>query len=271
MSSSRTSTYLFEEKAHAALQDFLDRKTLFAFDLDGTLAPIVADPAAVIIDDDVHDSMAAIGRQALVAIITGRSRADALRYLIAQPHFLIGNHGAEGLPGSASRSREFMRITSVWQVQLTGLLAPLEKTGLIIENKGVSLSIHYRHAANIPKTHELILLAISRLTPQPRRIGGIYIENLLPPDGPDKGIALSELMLHTGCPKAFFAGDDETDEDIFRLDSDNIFTVRVGLKMGSRARYHLQSQHEIGRLLHTISGILERKQNSEVRIQEAED
>ena len=37
-------TYLFSEAGLAALHDFIDPATLFAFDLDGTLAPIIADP-----------------------------------------------------------------------------------------------------------------------------------------------------------------------------------------------------------------------------------
>jgi len=35
-------------------------------------------------------------------------------------------------------------------------------------------------------------------------------------------------MNQAGCPKGFFVGDDETDEDVFRLDHESIFTVRVG-------------------------------------------
>ena len=104
----------------------------------------------------------------------------------------------------------------------------------------------------------MILDAISRLVPQPRRISGKCIENLIPEGAPDKGVALTFLMNQAGCPKAFFAGDDETDEDVFRLNNKNIFTVRVGRSKGSRAQYHLRGQREIVRLLHEINRILAR-------------
>ena len=44
-------TYLFTPAGRAALSTFVDASTLFAFDLDGTLAPIVPDPAAIIIPE----------------------------------------------------------------------------------------------------------------------------------------------------------------------------------------------------------------------------
>jgi len=62
-------------------------------------------------------------------------------------------------------------------------------------------------------------------------------------------------MNQAGCPKGFFVGDDETDEDVFRLDHESIFTVRVGGKTGSLARFcfYLRNQQEIARLLREIS------------------
>ena len=41
----------------------------------------------------------------IVAVITGRSRSDAMQHLAITPHYLIGNHGAEGLPGWESQDK----------------------------------------------------------------------------------------------------------------------------------------------------------------------
>ena len=49
----------------------------------------------------------------------------------------------------------------------------------------------------------MILDAVSRLLPRPRRISGKCIENLIPEGAPDKGVALAFLMLQAGCPNAF--------------------------------------------------------------------
>jgi trehalose 6-phosphate phosphatase len=256
MSPDQLSTYLFSNSALAAMGNFLDRSTLFAFDIDGTLAPIVSDPGAIGIPDTVQKEIAILGKRAQVAVITGRARSDALQHLSIAPHYLIGNHGAEGLPGWESRTQEFVLTVKGWQDQLAELLPAENRRGIFIENKGLTISIHYRHAADIGSARNQILRATNRLVPQPRLISGIYIENLLPKGAPDKGVALTFLMKHAGCPKAFFAGDDETDEDVFSLSHQNIFTVRVGRKTGSLARFYLRNQQEIVRVLREISRII---------------
>jgi trehalose 6-phosphate phosphatase len=251
----KQSAYLFEDKSWNAMKSFIDRKTLFAFDLDGTLAPIVSNPGTIGIPDSVRKEITILNEQAVVAVITGRSRSDAMQYMPITPHYLIGNHGAEGLPGWEKREREFSRTAIKWQKQLELILSSSDANGISIENKGATLSIHYRQAGNTKTAHSLILSAVNQLIPQPRRISGKYIENLIPEGAPDKGIALMLLMSHAKRQKAFFAGDDETDEDVFRLRDKDIFSVRVGRKTGSQAQFHLRSQREIVRLLRMINGI----------------
>ena len=56
-------------------------------------------------------------------------------------------------------------------------------------------------------------------------------------------------MSRSGCTKGFFVGDDLTDEDAFRLERTDLFTVRVGIGTRSRARYFLRDQGEIFLLL----------------------
>jgi len=239
------------------MRNFVDKTTLFAFDLDGTLAPIAPKPQSIGIPDSIRQELTMLNEQAVVAVITGRCCSDALHHLDISPHYLIGNHGAEGLPGWKDREQVFSIIANQWQSQLDTLLPIDNRGGIMIENKGVTLSIHYRHVCNIKYAHKIILQAISRLDPQPRRIGGQFIENLIPAGAPDKGDALKILMEISGYQKSLFAGDDETDEDVFRLNDANIFTVRIGINVFSDALFYLRGQHEIVRLLHEINSILE--------------
>jgi trehalose 6-phosphate phosphatase len=60
-------------------------------------------------------------------------------------------------------------------------------------------------------------------------------------------------MAAAGCGKAFFIGDDVTDEDVFALKKGNIFTVKVGYDFRSGAGYFLRRQREIIRLLDFLS------------------
>lgn len=252
-------SYVFRSTALSKMRSFIATTTLFAFDLDGTLAPIAPKPSVIGIPDPIRQEFAILNKQAFVAVITGRSRSDALHHLGISPRYLIGNHGAEGLPGWKDREQVFSIIANQWQSQLDILLPSNDRGGILIENKGITLSIHYRHVCNIKYTHKIILHAISKLDPQPRRIGGQFIENLIPAGAPDKGDALKILMEISGCQKSLFVGDDETDEDVFRLKDENIFTVRVGINTFSDALFYLRNQNEITRLMGEVNGVLRNK------------
>jgi len=249
-------SYLFEKAALLKMRNFIDTTTLFAFDLDGTLAPIAANPRVIGIPTPIKKEFAMLNNQAIVAVITGRSRSDALHHLGIAPRCLIGNHGAEGLPGWENRENEFSHIANQWQSQLDNLLPVENRHGIIIENKVTTLSIHYRHVCNIGHSHKMILQAIDKLDPQPRRIGGKFIENLLPASAPDKGIAIKILMRESACQKGLFVGDDETDEDVFRLSDINLFTIRIGRNISSNANFYLRGQSEILRFLRVINDMI---------------
>jgi len=245
--------YLFGADGRAALQSFISQSTLYAFDLDGTLAPIVDDPAGITIPDGVRHSLAQLDSLAPVAIITGRARNDALTHLGFTPRYLVGNHGAEGLPGSRDGGDLIIhdRVAS-WERQLEELLPPEICSSVLVENKGGSLSLHFRHASCHDDVHAAMLEAIDRLVPPPRRVGGKFVENLVPQNAPHKGDALLCIMKHLECRRAVFVGDDETDEDVFRMADDSIFGIRIGKDCGSAAGMYILSQIEIEQLLDEI-------------------
>ena len=249
-------TYLFSDDGLAALHDFIDLATLFAFDLDGTLAPIAADPGGIRVPQDIQRALAELKERAAIAIITGRSRMDALHHLGVEPRYLVGNHGAEGLPGWERYEEDFRRLGGEWDRKLHEIIPDMANAGIVVENKGMSVSVHYRGAINRPAARSLVLNAIGHLVPQPRVVGGKYVENLLPEEAPDKGAALLQLMSRAGCAKGFFVGDDQTDEDVFQMDGGKLFTVRVGIGTRSRARYFLRGQREIPVLLRHINNTL---------------
>jgi trehalose 6-phosphate phosphatase len=250
------SAYLFGETGLRELCSFVDRATLFAFDLDGTLAPIVADPAGIKITDEIRECLARLGELAATAVITGRCRADALAHLGVMPRFLVGNHGAEGLPGYEEEERGYVRICRVWRSALKTLLPAADDTGIAVEDKGMSLALHYRAARDRRHTLETLKKLVSLLTPLPRVVGGKCVMNLLSAGAPHKGEALLAVMRHLGCGRALYVGDDDTDEDVFRLEHAAVFGVRVGADSRSAARWHLEHQAETGLLMKRILAML---------------
>jgi len=236
----------------AILKSFSDDSTLFTFDLDGTLAPIMKDPSMIVIPDEVREKMARLSTVANIAILTGRARDDARSHLGFDPLFIIGNHGAEGIPGWEDREQGFADLCRGWEDQLTTLLPHASPDGIVIENKGASLSIHYRNTSKPKVTYRDILRAVQHLSPTPRRIPGKCVENILPEDSLNKGEALLQIMRHAGASKAVFVGDDDTDEDVFRMKHERILGIRVGDGLPSEANYCLCDQKQIDLLLDAI-------------------
>lgn len=248
--------YLLSEAGLSSLNAFIDASTLFAFDLDGTLAPIVDDPAGIEVPPAVKRELARLKKLASIAVITGRSCGDAQKHLGFVPHYLIGNHGAEGLPGWEDRLVEFRYLVSAWERQLQDVFPAVLGSGIVIENKGVSISIHYRIAPFRSVARTALIRAIDQLDPQPRLVQGKYVANLLPEAAPDKGKAMLELMHREGYPKGMFVGDDATDEDVFRLTGENLFTVHIGNRRKSGAHYFLKDQREMLLLFRQINARL---------------
>ena len=185
-------------------------------DFDGTLSPIVADPSAARLVAGADGALTALVRRlAVVAVITGRAPLDA-RSMTGVPGLLIaGNHGTEWLePGAtlpitspgAARARAAV-------AEVIGRLPALD--GVVVEDKGISASVHYRNAADPEAAHRTLLDAIGSLDPAlERRAGRMSIE-LRPVGLGDKGAAARSVVERFGLRGAIVLGDDLTDLDMF--------------------------------------------------------
>lgn len=256
MINDKKKTYLFTAAGRDKLRTLVDNKTLFAFDMDGTLAPIVSDPTAVVVPDLVKSGLEQLGKLAPTAVITGRSCNDARARLGVDVRWLVGNHGAEGLPGHEETGEELKQLVADWQQQLAVLMPKELRSSTLLEIKEYSISLHYRHAPDRSAAHAALLNIINLLQPVPRRVGGKFVENLIPDNAFHKGDALIRLMEHAGCTKAFFLGDDETDEDVFKLNDPRIFSVCVGTDRATAAIYFLNNQEETSLLLSELTVLL---------------
>src|SRR6478672_9112210 len=111
-------TPLFSREGLARLDAFARPGLLRAFDFDGTLAPIVADPDAAGLPAGTAPLLNELLMLAPVAIITGRSLDDIRRRVGFTPDLLIGNHGIEGLPGWETAAQAHAAMCRDWQAQL---------------------------------------------------------------------------------------------------------------------------------------------------------
>jgi trehalose 6-phosphate phosphatase len=250
-----TSSYLFNSEGLVALASYVAPDTLFAFDLDGTLAPIVDEYSAAQVVEPVRTSLERLVKLAKVSVITGRSSNDALKILGLEPHLLIGNHGAEWPVAPDTRNHQFLQWCSGWRDQLHELLNGIQ--GVEIEFKGESLSLHYRKSIDKDIALSHIDAAIGKLAPGPRRIDGKYVVNLIPMEAFGKGEALVAAMVMLGAERAIYFGDDLTDEEVFQLKYVDVFGIHIGKDDQTDASYFLKDQSEMPGLLNSIVGILE--------------
>jgi trehalose 6-phosphate phosphatase len=255
---------LFDAEGDAALARLACVKALYAFDFDGTLAPIVAGPDDARASERVVGLLARLATMVPTVLLTGRSVDDLRRRIAFTPLHLVGNHGAEGLPDPLHQSLaesitasggdpDHRAVVERWSTQLPALLAAAHPDPAIeIEAKRYSLSIHYRKTPDHALARRQLEAAFEKLDPPPRIIGGKCVFNLLPEGAPDKGQALHALVRFERCEAAFFVGDDVTDEAAFVGAPESWVTVQVGGEPGSAARYCIATQEDIERCLERI-------------------
>lgn len=249
---------LFTSSGRKALQEFVRDDLLCLFDFDGTLVALEPHPEKVRVPDIVLDRLQRLQARARVGIVTGRGLADMHRMLEFKPDFLLGNHGIEGLPGWEARTTEYEQICEDWHTQLSPQLAKIDQQ-IWIEYKKYSLSVHYVNSTNLPKLSTALTTLFETLSPVPRVIGGRQVFNLLPPNATDKGRAVNELMTVTGASCALYAGDDVTDEHVFELNRDDLFTIRVGASSDSAAKYQIADHISVVSLIDMLIEYLPRR------------
>ena len=136
-----------------------------AFDFDGTLAPIVCDPAAAQMRSSTRTRLARVAALYPCAVISGRSLSDlAPRLAGIELVALIGNHGLEP---STAEERSAAAVSS-WIPLLQARLGSID--GVQIEDKGFSVAVHYRRATSAPKADAIVHTAIRELGPGVRTI-----------------------------------------------------------------------------------------------------
>ena len=186
-------------------------------DVDGTLAPIVSDPAAARVPEATRAELRRLaGRYRLVACISGRSGAVA-REIVGVPELVyVGEHGLELEPEAQE-----------WAARL---LAFAEAAPWPAETKSLTAAFHYRNADD----SEAARAAIEKIDAGARAQGfrtkwGRMVLDVLPPVEATKGTAVAHLLADHGLQRALYAGDDRTDLDGFAALDGLEVAVRVAI------------------------------------------
>ena len=202
---------------HPLLQPLLQTPRLgLITDVDGTISPIVDDPAAAAVTPRNRDLLAAlVGQLALVAVVSGRSAAD-VRARVGLPDLVyVGNHGLERWQsGHVALAPEAAAYRPALEMALARLNT-LEIPGMQVEDKGATVSVHYRRTPDPVAAAQRLSPALERFTAEAglRLFQGRMVFELRPPIDVHKGTALRALVSEHGLTGALYLGDDTTDID----------------------------------------------------------
>lgn len=255
--------YLLSEEGRRALRALVSRPILYAFDFDGTLAPISPDRDAVKLPYSVSEWLKELAKRAPCAVVSGRALADLAPRLNGEIPYLVGNHGIESPIATPDSLCIAEGVCLEWKKTFSANFAQsLKDLGVEIEDKRYSLTAHYRGVAEPARVRVALLLLLQQLSPPPRVILGKFSVNALPPGQDGKGPAVLALMVQLRQNGLFFVGDDDTDENVFALPEGLAMGVRVGKQADSRAKFYLKHQGEIEEVIRFLVHRIDRTPES---------
>lgn len=252
---SQAVTSLLEPSRKKILRKFHKaKKRLLFFDYDGTLVPIVKHYSQAIPDQE----MLALLREIVdnprneVVIATGRDRKTIRNWIGIANCSFIAEHGA-WIKEKKGKWKQLKKLNPIWKEQILPILEIYSDRlpGSFVEEKEFSLTWHFRNAEQelgMLRAKELTDYLINFTANQDLQIlqGKKVVEIRMA--GLNKGLAALHWLESGTYDFMLAAGDDWTDEDLFRILPEKAFSIKVGLTP-SLARFNVINYKDIIRLL----------------------
>ena len=245
--------YLLSDEGRQAMKAAAAKRLLYAFDFDGTLAPLSPHRHSVRMSRTVLEGLHALTKRAPCAVVSGRSLADLAPRIDGAAVYLIGNHGLEAPGVSAADLERAEQACSQWKRELVVGLAQLPlMQGAEVEDKRYSLTVHLRRTMDPDRAAGEVCRLLRRLTPTPQIMVGTYSINVLPSEQEGKGVATVALMTQLGRNGLLYIGDEETDETVFAMPRGVVLGIRIGQSTNTHAKFYLKDQGEIEEVLRCL-------------------
>jgi trehalose 6-phosphate phosphatase len=191
-------------------------------DIDGTLAPIAAQPSDAHVPETTRQLLTQLARRyGMVACVSGRRASEARAMVSIGAISYLGSHGAELLragwtePVLDPRLEDWVRRVQDFARQADA--SELRRWRIRLEDKGAIVAFHWRGAPD----EEAARAAIDALATRASSLGlrthwGRKVLEVRPPVQFDKGLGVALLLEGTDVEAALYVGDDRTDLDAFR-------------------------------------------------------
>jgi len=222
----------------------------FFLDVDGTLVEIAEAPAAVEIQPRLVPTLARLRDAAgeAVALVSGRSIADLDRLLEPLRLPAAGLHGLERRDAQGRTWRQDSSVAALADARQTLGAFVRNHPGVLMEDKGLTLALHYRQAAeSADAARQVMQQALADLGDRFRLQAGKMVLELRP-FGPHKGTVIATFMAEAPFAgrRAVFIGDDVTDEDGFMaVNRIGGVSIRVGGSGATSAAWRIDTVDDL--------------------------
>lgn len=243
------------------------KRLMLFFDYDGTLAPIQPTPPQAFLSAENRRLLEVLARRCQIIIISGRALTDLKQKVGIEGLVYVGNHGleieGEDLKFEGVVPAEYLEIMASVKEKIAERLSVI--AGVLIEDKGLTLSVHYRLVR--PDQFSQVVAAVEEECFEYLKQNKISLNagkkviELKPPVTWDKGKASlwllekQEMTAPEGRVFPIYVGDDVTDEDAFGALKSKGTTVFVGEQGPSQAQYYLKDPSEVTQLLGRLPAI----------------
>ncbi|KAB7730016.1 bifunctional alpha,alpha-trehalose-phosphate synthase (UDP-forming)/trehalose-phosphatase [Rudanella paleaurantiibacter] len=231
-------------------------RRLMLVDFDGTLAPLVNNPADARPSNALKTVLHGLAEQSDLVVISGRNRVFLEKTFAGIPVYLVAEHGAFLKKPDAPWERLDLSADDWQETVREQMQAYVDRfPGSFVEEKETAIAWHYRMAeaedieaqavelaASLRETNALVPLAVIQ--------GSKVVE--VKPAHHSKGTVALAIAEQKPYDFIVSIGDDTTDEDMFRQLPNWAYTLKVGSGT-SNARYRLARQRDVETLLTQMS------------------
>jgi trehalose 6-phosphate phosphatase len=238
------------------------REIVLLMDYDGTLVPIQSAPKEARLSSRTRQLLNVLSDEPKIisGIVTGRSLPDILRKVGRNRFLLLANHGFEIFIDND-------KWVHPWAERMEPLLRRLARTlrrrlktvsGLLLENKGYTLSVHYRRVSQdeVREVRDTVMDVLRPYVREIRITKGKKVIELRPNVPWSKGTAILKVLRLLKRQKKrciIYLGDDTTDEDAFEALRGSGITIAVGKKKKSSAAYWVKDPAEVMEFLSILA------------------
>jgi len=201
-------------------QIVMQRRVGLITDMDGTISPIVSNPAEALPTERSRELLAALHEHlTLVAVVSGRAVVD-VRERVGLPQLVYsGNHGLEmWKDGGVLVTPEIAMYRDDLQAARDTILS-MAPPGMLVEDKAATLSVHYRNTPDPETVGSDMQPRLAKIAAENnlRLFAGRMVFELRPPLEIDKGVVFRQLVEDYQLDSALYIGDDTTDADALRM------------------------------------------------------